>query len=187
MSGEIVNKSALAGRIRRQEGAALVVVILLLVVVTLLGLAAMRSTLLQERMAGSLMARGNAFQAAEAALREAESVAAQGALAFPAPGGGCAGGLCGRHDPSLSPLPGWQTDGFWSSGAAAEASEEVNRIRASYVIEDFGHGINEECLITDLDMSAPECDASSQVLRITVHSQGTDGATVVLQSLYEVP
>lgn len=187
MSRAIIRRSTFGGRARRQEGAALVVVILLLVVVTLLGLAAMRSTLLQERMAGSLMARGNAFQAAEAALREAENVAAQGGLVFPVPGGGCAGGLCGRHDPSLSPVPDWQSNGFWSSGAAAEASEEFNRIRAGYVIEDFGHGINEECLITDLDMSAPECDPSSQVLRITVHSQGADGATVVLQSLFEVP
>ncbi|MGD6484782.1 PilX N-terminal domain-containing pilus assembly protein, partial [Xanthomonas citri pv. citri] len=40
----------------RQRGIALVVTLLLLLIVTLLGLAAMRGTLLQERMAANAMA-----------------------------------------------------------------------------------------------------------------------------------
>ena len=53
---------------RRQQGMALVVSLVLLVVVTLVGLAGMRGTIMQERMAGGAYDRETAFQAAEAAL-----------------------------------------------------------------------------------------------------------------------
>ena len=53
---------------RRQQGMALVVSLVLLVVVTLVGLAGMRGTVMQERMAGGAYDRETAFQAAEAAL-----------------------------------------------------------------------------------------------------------------------
>ena len=44
----------------RESGAALVVVLMLLLIVTLLGLAAMRGGLLQERMAGATIQRAEA-------------------------------------------------------------------------------------------------------------------------------
>ncbi|BES69984.1 hypothetical protein RE428_10020 [Marinobacter nanhaiticus D15-8W] len=52
----------------RQRGMALFVSLILLVVVTLVGLAGMRGTILQERMAGGAYDRETGFQAAEAAL-----------------------------------------------------------------------------------------------------------------------
>ena len=58
--------------LRRQSGAALVVALVLLLVMTVLGVTAMRTTTLQERMAGNLRDSNLAFQSAEAALREAE-------------------------------------------------------------------------------------------------------------------
>ncbi len=53
----------------KQGGIALVVALVLLVAVTLLGLAGIRGTTLQEKMAGNYFDRETAFQAAEAALR----------------------------------------------------------------------------------------------------------------------
>ena len=53
---------------RRQQGASLVVVLILLLVMTLLGLAVLRSALLEERMTANLLDRSWSFQAAEAAL-----------------------------------------------------------------------------------------------------------------------
>ncbi|MFZ5655908.1 MAG: PilX N-terminal domain-containing pilus assembly protein [Pseudomonadota bacterium] len=47
---------------------------MLLLIVTLLGLAGIRGAMLQERMAANAYARAQAFQAAEAALREGETV-----------------------------------------------------------------------------------------------------------------
>ena len=56
----------------RQKGAVLVVSLLILLVMTVLGVAAMGTTTLQERMANNNRQQQVAFQAAEAALRAAE-------------------------------------------------------------------------------------------------------------------
>lgn len=55
-----------------QRGASLVIVLILLLVMTLLGLAVLRGTLLEERMSANMYDRSLAFQQAESALREAE-------------------------------------------------------------------------------------------------------------------
>lgn len=55
-----------------ERGAALVVGLVFLVVMTLIGVTAMQSTTLQERMAGNVRDRHLAFQASEAALRAGE-------------------------------------------------------------------------------------------------------------------
>ena len=54
---------------RREHGVALVVALVLLIAVTLVGLAGIRGTTLQEKMAGNYSSRETAFQAAEASLR----------------------------------------------------------------------------------------------------------------------
>ncbi len=48
---------------RRQLGAVLIVSLLLLLVMTLLGVTAMQSNMLQEKMAGNFWSRNLAFQA----------------------------------------------------------------------------------------------------------------------------
>ncbi|MBV5284875.1 MAG: pilus assembly protein [Methyloversatilis discipulorum] len=57
----------------RQRGATLLIALVMLVVMTLLGLASIRSTSMQERMGANLYDRSLAFQAVESALREAEA------------------------------------------------------------------------------------------------------------------
>lgn len=76
---------------------ALLVVLLLLLVTTILGLASMRGALLEERMSGNLYDRSLMFQAAEAALREGEALAADRRSADYSIG--CTDGLC------LAPVP----------------------------------------------------------------------------------
>lgn len=75
-----------------QQGMALVIGLILLLVMTLMSIAAMRTTLMQERMAGSFQDNQLAFQAAETALREGEDVLEQAAL------------------------PGFSTQGLYESG-----------------------------------------------------------------------
>src|SRR5690606_40260651 len=65
----------------RQQGASLVVVLILLLVMTLLGLAVLRGTLLEERMSANMYDRSLAFQQAESALREAEEKVRNAVLA----------------------------------------------------------------------------------------------------------
>lgn len=57
---------------RGEQGFSLIVVLLLLLVMTLLGVASLRGTMLEERMSAMTLDRGLGFQAAETALREAE-------------------------------------------------------------------------------------------------------------------
>ncbi|SHM06112.1 PilX N-terminal domain-containing pilus assembly protein [Rhodanobacter sp. OK091] len=59
---------------RSQRGVALVVALLLLVVITLVGLAAVRGTIMQQKMASNLYDRQVAFQSAEAAIRAATAL-----------------------------------------------------------------------------------------------------------------
>lgn len=54
-----------------QRGVALVVALILLVVITLVGLAAVRGTIMQQKMAANMYDRQIAFQNAEAAMRAA--------------------------------------------------------------------------------------------------------------------
>ena len=59
-----------------QRGAALIIGLIMLLILSLLGVTAISNVTLQEKMAGGLMDRNRAFQAAETALRIAEQEAA---------------------------------------------------------------------------------------------------------------
>ena len=60
-------------RSRPQRGVALIVALILLVVITVIGLAAIRTSTLQEKMAGNTFDRTQAFQVAEATLQLASA------------------------------------------------------------------------------------------------------------------
>ena len=57
----------------QQRGSVLLVSLIMLLLLTLVAVGGMQGTILQERMTGNLRDRDLAFQAAEAALREAEA------------------------------------------------------------------------------------------------------------------
>lgn len=59
---------------RAERGAVLIVALVMLLLLTVIGLASMRGTSLQESMAGNLRDGDVAFQAAEASLRKGEEV-----------------------------------------------------------------------------------------------------------------
>lgn len=59
-------------RPRQQAGIVLVTALIILVVLTMLMMTTMRTGVMEERMAGNLRDWNNAFQAAEAAMRDAE-------------------------------------------------------------------------------------------------------------------
>ncbi|HED34905.1 MAG TPA: hypothetical protein ENJ08_11970 [Gammaproteobacteria bacterium] len=92
----------------KQQGAVLVVGLIMLLVMTIIGLSAMRSTILEEKMAGNFRDSNIAFQAAEAALRDGENdVMCQGCTRSPVISGltnfdsSCTGGLCGGWSPTV--------------------------------------------------------------------------------------
>lgn len=57
----------------KQQGVALVVSLIILLLTTIIGVTAMQGTTLEDRMATNMVDRNLAFEAAEAALRDAES------------------------------------------------------------------------------------------------------------------
>jgi type IV pilus assembly protein PilX len=61
-------------RAHRQRGVTLVIALIFLAVLALLGAAAAQNSVLEERMAGNTRDRDLAFQAAEAALKDAENL-----------------------------------------------------------------------------------------------------------------
>lgn len=181
----------------RQRGITLVVVLLLLVIVTLLGLAAMRGTIMQERMSGNVTSRGIAFQAAEATLRVAESWLRDSDPTMPA--SGCANGACAM--PIDGAAPAWEAANFWTTGsgfrevASAARPSGVSAMR--YVVESLGTGSTEaaasgpsECLNPDGDdagCSGTGGDSEVRNFRITAFAQTENGARVLLQSTFQMP
>lgn len=57
---------------RQQQGSVLIISLILMVVLTILGVSGMKTSLLEEKMAGNLRDSQLAFQAAEATLKQAE-------------------------------------------------------------------------------------------------------------------
>lgn len=168
---------------RHQRGATLVVVMVLLLVMTLLGLASLRGTVLEERMSSGLLDRGLAFQNTEAALREAEALLDT----FPTfPGAGCdVRGLCGR--PAGAATERWLDPGFagWRTAAVNDAKVDPPQ----FIVEEMGLASNP---------SNPRCTGDtggggySQTLcetmryKITARSSQNGRATVLLQTTHSV-
>lgn len=64
----------------RQQGAVLLISLVFLLLLTVIGLSAIQSSTLQERMAGNANDVNTAFQAAEAGIRQAEAILQQASL-----------------------------------------------------------------------------------------------------------
>ncbi|MGD8569827.1 MAG: PilX N-terminal domain-containing pilus assembly protein [Gammaproteobacteria bacterium] len=58
--------------IRQQHGSVLIISLIVMLILTVLGVSGMKSSMLEEKMAGNVRDKQLAFQAAEATLREAE-------------------------------------------------------------------------------------------------------------------
>lgn len=183
---------------RAQEGIALAVVLVLLVVVTLLALAAMRGTLLQERMSSNVIDRGKGFQAAEAALRQGEGQAAENPrlkAGFPTAGCGTGEwqGYCAQPDPTDTSATGdnarWD-DANWEANSRPSTVEVGSAGTAPrYMVELLQTGLpaTGSCT-TDLDVSPDaSCTGDETIYRITARSAADGRADVTLQSTYVVP
>lgn len=177
----------------RASGSALIISILLLLVMSVLGLAAMQTTTLQERMSMNMRDRHMAFQAAEAALRDAEQ--------FLFAGGGLLAtfngeGLCPPVTANTNPCTGddpmlagdaaawaaydWENQSMAYSGAAIEGLAQPPR----YVIERLDVTLAEQAATLHAD---EEAQGEVAVFRITARSTGgTDVGVVILQSTFVV-
>lgn len=113
-----------------QRGVALIASMLILIIITLLGLSSMRSAGLQERMSGNQYDRNVVLEAAEAALREAEAIAAA-PLTVPAT---CTNGVCPK--PVAGMADRWSDTNFTDWRAATSTNSAL--VSAQFIIEDMG-------------------------------------------------
>jgi type IV pilus assembly protein PilX len=175
---------------RAERGATLVVVLVLLLLMTLLGLASLRGTLLEERMTSNLLDRSIGFQNAEAALREAEALVT---ATTTVPNAGCnAQGICAT--PAAADTERWVDTTFagWRTSTVISAADAPNR--PQYIVEFMGQFPDTEQ--NQLNRSANEAQYGAQggaqlmrYYRVTARSRdpgANDRSFVVLQSTIAV-
>lgn len=162
----------------QESGSTLIVAIVILLVLTILGVFAMQTTTLEERMAGNLRDRELAFQAAEAALREGEAFL-QAAVLPPFDG---TNGLYQPLDPALSHLSLWAMIDWGSASASYEYEGQIQGVFAQprYIIEELP-----PVLEPAGSLAADEPIPDATLYRVTARGVGgTATAVVVLQTTF---
>ena len=191
----------------RQGGIALLVVLIMVLLVTLAGLSAVRTLVVEERMASNSLDRNLAMQSAENVLRYAEGIAQAQSVSTTFNAGftsnnsnlpygsytgnactansmtdlsPCTSGLCSQPTPSCTPR--WELAGFvgWATPTNQQVSDAslASSTLPKYIIEFLGK--NFACAPND-----PDDKYSCAQYRITVTTQGgADRAAVQLQSYY---
>jgi type IV pilus assembly protein PilX len=134
--------SSARSRALQQRGAALVVSLMLLIVVALVGLAGVRNTIMQQKVASNLYDREQAFQSAEAAMRVATALlpSSPGSIARNCQAGGV---VCQGNpftDPNL-PANVIQTVAAGTSSTTFTAGA-VAAAQPQYVIENMGNYVD---------------------------------------------
>ncbi|MCO6413926.1 MAG: hypothetical protein J5I92_14390 [Thiogranum sp.] len=176
----------------QQHGAALVVSLMMLLVMTLIGITAMNTTVLEEKMAGNSRQRQLAFQSAEAALRSAEDwlfTNVTNVAAFETTFNGTPAELYWERKPrpgsTLRPITIDVYDhSAWAVGNSQEPATSVTSATDQqdprYVIEYLGRSGE-----PPLDVNDP--DPRPYAFRITSIGWGTDNTTTyVAQSTYRI-
>ncbi len=164
-----------------QRGAALVVSLLILLVLTLIGVSGMQSTVLEERMASNTRERNIAFQAAESALRDAETYI--DGITTTGDFDGTAGLFSDTQDE-----PDYTSAATWSDNATSVAANNVPGSASAprYFIKRFGTitGTQGAMNITNYGDNKGSGDVTT--FRITARGVGgnNDSAEVILRSYY---
>lgn len=172
--------------IKHQTGAVLIVGLVLLLILTVIGLASIRGSDLQERMAGNMRDRNTAFQSAEAALREGEDLLDLPVL--PSFSGSVVGYWPDLNKPgALRPRPTAWTAQQWTANSVRLSDGTI-----SGVVEQPRYAI-EKVIVTGLaasqgsgvDHESVERAQDAEYFRITGRGLGvTADAEVVLQSTF---
>lgn len=168
-----------------QQGSVLVVSLLILLVMTLLGVTAMTTSRLEEKMAINTRQYNLAFQASESALRTGEEetklAAVQNPTAYTA---ACSSGLC---LPSTIGTPAWLSTGWTARTNVRSIATALAGIPSSYqpmyIIEILPKQSPQGTNISQTTVYGP--NNTPQYFRITSYGSGADGTgAVMLQSVF---
>ena len=178
----------------RQKGVVLVIGLVFLLIMTIIGVSAIRSTTLDEKIAGNARDRSLAFQAAEAALRDAErdiwnsrpshARHIHGLTHFTTDCGDSTAadtddGLC-YNGPGGYPNPVWSIEDM-----AQPPSVPYGRFTGESAIPDVA--AQPRYLIEGFKQTLPGNLGGSFYYRITVRAQGARPETVVMLQTFFKP
>lgn len=161
-----------------QHGAALITSLIILLVLTVLGVSAMSSSSLQELMAGNMRDQNLSFQAAEAALRDAErTVDSWGGSAPAATTTGTNNGVYtpfDATDPTFSFGNTAYNTSFWAPATAYSLSSLGTAAAPVYIIEE------QQFVPRDASYSAWVRREGKHFYRITSRGVGASSNAVTL-------
>ena len=175
--------------VRYQQGVSLLVVLILLLVMSLLGIAVLRSSAMQERMSANMVDRNEAVQAAETGLLVAQRTVIRGTFnemwngskTFAQVRGGgaekCASQrYCDRSDPANDEVPVPPNSAAYTAMA--------NGARYAFTVEFLGNAKGESSEVQGVcnTSSAPRYLCERPMFRVTSYGRGRGLAQAVLQS-----
>lgn len=170
-----------------QQGAVLVFCLVFLTILTLMAVAGMDTSIVEERMAGNMQDYNQAFQAAEVALEEAESwLSDQIELPLSSSNGTTTVWLSDSPDPDSDGDDWWQerNTAWWTSHADSIVGLDQVAIQPQYVIEEFYVSTEGQSLA----IGTGELPSTRVMHRITARGVGSsETAEVMLQSTYIRP
>lgn len=160
-----------------QAGVALVTGLVFLAMLMLLAVTAMKSTTLEERMAGNARSRDLAFQGAEAAVRAAE--VALSAASLPAFNGSTPGYYVQLDNGASSSY--WTSAHNWNADSVSYATSLTGVKEARFVVEalprSLGSGGDDSLVAKPL--------SGGEIYRITARGIAADGTShVILQTTF---
>ncbi|MFM1895260.1 MAG: hypothetical protein RLZZ385_334 [Pseudomonadota bacterium] len=178
--------------VRRQRGAILVFTLIFLAVLTMMGVAGMESTILEERMSGNMRDYSMAFQAAESALTEAEAwLDTQTLLPITSTDGTTTVWQENSMDPTSSNNEPWwgessRNAAWWTANADPVAGFDANGVEAAprYVIEEYHTAVTGQ----SIGIGGGESSVPRVFHRVTARGVGASATAVVyVQSIFVKP
>lgn len=157
---------------KREQGAVLIISLIILVILTILGMSAMQSTSLEERMAGNMRDRDIAFQAAEAGLRDGEAYLQSVTLPT-------FDGTNGLYQPDNSL---WTTVDWTGTGVRAYSGTiDQVAVQPTYYLEELPNAVTPGSSLV-IGFTPPEAPVN---YRVTAHGVGVSNTSVaILQSTF---
>lgn len=169
-------------RLGNQRGMVLIISLVMVLLMSIMALSAIRGSGMQELMAGNMRDNNLAFQAAEAGLREAESVLDQDIL--PAFDGSVAGFIAASPN---SIRAGYWHNYDWSNSVVADHLElEWLANQPRYVIEEMRYLPTAGSGGSGIDFASSLNAEDAVIYRITsIGIGGSQDSRVILQTTYK--
>ncbi len=163
---------------RQQRGVVLFVSLVMLLVMTLIGVTGMQNSSMEEKMVANVRDTELSFQAAEAALREAESSLQAAVLQE------FDGSNTGLYQPATRGNPQlWEVSSTWTSGGSLDYPGSLAYLsgQPKYIIEELPPVPDPKGSI-----AADDPLSESRIYRVTARGVGgTDKAITILQAAFK--